>query len=88
MLRSRKTFSFCDVNVWLLGPGSQDGQQESVIFKLHRMEVFAVYGDTCGQEILPFDANRNMVKTCELAQLKMFWAQMWTIQVPTQKKEL
>ena len=57
----------CDVNVWLLGPGSQGGQRESGIFKLHQMSAFAVNGAVFGQEIFPFGAGRNKVNTtCEL----------------------
>lgn len=73
-------FPLCDVNVWLLGPGSQGGQQESGIFKLHQLSVFAGHRAVFGQEILPFDDGRNKASTtCELTQLKMFWAKMWAI---------
>lgn len=51
----------------MLGPGSQGGQQESEIFKLHQLSAFAVYGAVFGQKILPFDVGRNKVNTtCEL----------------------
>lgn len=50
-----------------MGPGSQHGQQESGIFKLHQMSPFTVYGAVFGLEILPFDAGRNKVATtCEV----------------------
>lgn len=52
-----------------MGPGSQHGQQESGIFKLHQMSPFAVYGAVFGLEILSFDARRNkMATTCEVTR--------------------